>query len=198
MELSNILSIIAIVISVISIIITFFQNRKLHNENKALQVKPNLYLELLFHSKIGGFSEIRGAGTIDEMSVFTTKYTPYYTHHDIRMDKSDKVLFTLCITNNGKGAADDIVVSNVQIKTDTCLQEFTCDDILFSCSETEKKASKIYAELTPENVKEVSLQIKYKDMLDTPYVEYFTFVPIDEKQAEMKRINPVREECDEI
>lgn len=194
MELSNILSIIATVISLISIIIAFFQNRKLHNENQALQVKPDLCVELLFYSKILGWEEKQSLGTLTAINVYKTQYTPYYTHHDIRMDKLNEILFTLCISNKGKGPADGIVVSNIQVKTNTdATNEFTSSDILFSCAETEKKATRIYSELSPENVKEVRLQIKYKDMLDTPYVENFTFVPIDEKQAELKEINHARE-----
>ena len=189
---TNILSIIAIVVSIVTFLITILQNKKIHNENKTLQTKPNLCVELLFHSRIRGWIEKRSEGTIDELNIFTTQYTAYYTHHDIKIDKSDKVLFTICISNKGKGSADDIIVNRIRIKTDTYMQEFTCEDILFSCSEAEKSASQIYAEILPENVKEVQLQISYKDILGKLYVEDLTFVPIDDNLAEMREINHVR------
>lgn len=193
--LTIVLSIVAILVSIVSFLLTILQNRKIHNENKTLQVKPNLCIELLFHSRIRGWMEKRNRNTgckIDEINVHTTQYTPYYTHHDIRIDKSNKSLFTICMSNKGKGSADDIIVNCIRIKTDTYSQEYISDDILFSCSESEKKASQIYAELLPENVKEVQLQIRYKDILGKSYTEDFTFAPIDNMRAEMRMINHVR------
>lgn len=79
---NDILSVVAIVISAAS----FLQSRILHNENKKLTVLPNLDVILLIDNRIIGRIVHQNDG-IDELNIWESKYSDYYTYHDLYLQQ---------------------------------------------------------------------------------------------------------------
>ena len=135
---SLITSIIALIISAGSIIISFIQNRKLHNENRKLSTEPSLSVDLLFDSKIRGHYVTKNDG-IDSLNVWESKYSSLYVGNKIKYDAS-KALFTIIVQNSGNAVANDICINEIKIISQGKETIFSDKKILFeSCSKDEKK-----------------------------------------------------------
>ena len=188
MGVEAILGIVAIVISIISLILTLVQNRKLHKENHTLQIIPSINLELLEQEKIRGRIEKKSIGTIDEMNIFVTRYADLYTHQDIILGdrEKSKEKFTLVFANDGNGPAKDIVIKAVVIRTADSKMIYEKNDILFSCSASDKKAIKILSDLLLDNMIEIEIEIAYKDILGKVYTDSYFFVPLNNSFPETK------------
>lgn len=182
------LSVIAVVVSVMGVVVATVQNRKLHNENKSLSVKPCLEVQLLFDSRICG-RIIKCKDAIDEFNIWESKYTEYYTNHDLCLNGNTQGLFTVIVKNSGNGLAKNIIYSKISIKTNDAVFEFESNEILFFCSENEIKANKILSDIKPEDILKVSMTVSYQDMLNKTYIEKFIFAPINFKISEMKLIS---------
>lgn len=182
------LEIIAIVLSIVSLILTLAQNRKLHRENSTLQVIPSINLELLEQEKIRGHSEKRSQNTLDEINIFVTRYTDLYTDQDLILGDREKSKdkFTLVIENDGSGPAKDIVIKAIVIRTANSKITYNKDNILFSCSASSKKAIKIFSDLSLDNLAEIEIEVSYKDILGKVYTDSYSFAPLNNDFPEMK------------
>ena len=183
----DILSVIAIVISAAS----FIQNRRLNNENKQLTVLPNLDVNLLFDGRIIG-KIVRENNGIDELNIWKSKYSEYYTNHDLYLQEDGKALFTALVSNVGMGVAKNIRFNEIDISLNDSITSCKSKEILFTCSAGETKANKIYAEYTPSEVKEVKITITYDDILNKTHTFKNTYEPISENRCEMRLVQSVK------
>lgn len=178
---NDILAILAIIISAAS----FVQNRRLHNENKKLTVLPNLDISFLIDNRITG-QIVRQNDGIDEFNIWKSKYSDYYTNHDVYLQENCKALFTVLISNVGMGVAKNIKFSDIVIYLKDCVASCKSKNILFTCSAGETKANKIYANYTPADVEKVEITIVYEDILGNAHTMKNCYEPIDERKSEMK------------
>ena len=182
------LSVIAIIVSVIGVVVSAIQNQKLHNDNKKLSITPCLEVQLLFDSLITG-RIVKYKDAIDEFNKWESKYTPYYTNHDLYLKDNTRGLFTVLIKNSGNGVAKNISYSSICIKTKDSTIDFESNEILFFCSENDIKANRIRSDIRPEEVVEVTILVSYQDVLNKNHIEKFIFAPINSKTSEMKLIS---------
>lgn len=182
----NVLSVVAIVISVAS----FFQSRRLHNENKKLSVLPNLDVSLLFDSRITGHI-IQQCDGIDNLKIWKSKYSDYYTYHDLHLQDSNKSLFTVLVSNVGLGVAKNVKFSEITIYAKEHSMSHKSKSILFTCSAGDIKANKVYADFDSADVIKVELTIKYDDMLGKTHALKNCYEPISESRCEMKLVQNI-------
>ena len=185
------LSIIAIVISVISFVFSYSQNRRLHNENKRLQVLPAISQELMIWSRIRCNIEKRNNG-IDELNVLVSPYESFYNNNDIIISQCKTPILTLLSQNTGNGIGENVCVQEIIIWTATDELKFELDKILFSCPTGETVATRIYADVQEETIKKVQVKIKYADILGNSYLLVSTFVAQSYPLAEMTLVNSYR------
>ena len=160
----TVLSIIAIVVSLASIAITTFQNRRIHNENKRLQVFPIVSEELMVWSRIRCKIETR-KDVLNELNVLVSPYDKLYNNNDIIISKSDNPLLTLLTNNSGNGIADNVCLKKITLFTESNKKEYELNKTLFSCPSEQKIATKIYAAIREEEIKQVQVDISYSDIL---------------------------------
>ena len=186
-DIDNILAIISIIISIIALIMTLVQNKIIQNENKLLQVIPNLDIKLLVFLKIRG-DIIKINDGIEEINVMKTKYSDFYIDRSIFFTNSTLPLFILSFTNNGNGLAKDVVIQKVIItKLNSVQEEYSDESAFFSCPVSETKACKIFSNIPINEVKEVRILIKYCDIINNKYEEDLCYVPIENNEcAELK------------
>ncbi len=180
---SDILSVIAILLSVLS----FIQNRRLHNDSKRLTVLPNLDVRLLIDSRIIG-RVVQQEDAIDKLNVFKSKYSDYYTNHDVFLQRNCKALFSVLISNVGMGVAKNIRFSEIAIFLKDDVTTRKSNTILFTCSAGETKANKIYADYAPTDVVKVAIIFAYEDILGKTHILKNCYEPIDDKKCEMELI----------
>lgn len=185
---NDILSVVAIVISAAS----FLQSRILHNENKKLTVLPNLDVILLIDNKIIGRIVHQNDG-IDELNIWESKYSDYYTYHDLYLQDCNKSLFTVLVSNVGMGVAKNIRFSEIAIYIENCVTSYKSESILFTCSAGETKANKIYADCDPADVTNVELTIAYEDILGKTHILKNSYEPIGADRCEMKLTRNIAE-----
>ena len=182
----NVLSVVAIVISVAS----FFQSRKLHNENKKLTVLPNLDVSLLFDSRITGNITQQCDGIYNQ-NIWKSKYFDYYTYHDLHLQDSNESLFTVLVSNVGLGVAKNVKFSEITIYAKEHIMSHKSKSILFTCSAGDIKANKVYADFDSADVIKVELTIKYDDMLGKTHALKNCYDPISESRFEMKLVQNI-------
>lgn len=162
---SFVVSMISIIVAIISIIVATFQNRKLHNENIGLSTMPLLNIDLLFDRHISG-QIVKKEYAFDRYNVWESEYTPYYVDNEVYYDCSNKALFTINITNVGKGIAEDIKIIELVICFANEKALYNEEKLLFeSCALGERKANKIYINQDDAIIEIVELSIKYTDVL---------------------------------
>lgn len=178
-----VLSCISILLSIIFGIITFVQNRKLHNENKILTCKPNLQVELLWDNKIGG-QIIKKEYAIDSFNVWESKYTPFYTDGNIYLNNTfnkQKPVFTLFISNSGFGPAKNIVLTSIKFILDNKVitniekKSNICNNI----SAGQKIAKKIYCDIPKKALNKIQIEIDYFDMNNKHYSKRYVYLDSD-------------------
>lgn len=189
---NTILSIISIVISALALLLSVIQNRRLHNDNKRLQVLPIMSEKLMVWSRIRCEVE-RQKDAFDELNVLVSPYDAFYNNNDIVVSESDFPLFTLLTKNSGNGIGDNICAKEVAIITTTDRLEFRSEKVIFSCPAGETIATKIYANIDEETIKEVQVKIRYTDIFGKPYLLNSTFAMQEFPIAEMALINSCRE-----
>lgn len=187
-----ILSIIAIVVSIFSFLFSIVQNRRLHNDNKRLQVLPVISQKLMVWARIKCKIEKRNNG-IDKLNILVSPYDTFYNNNDIFISKSEFPLLTLLSKNSGNGMGDNVCVKELTILTTTDKLDYTLDKKLFSCPAGETIATRIYANIKAEAVKEVTIKIRYTDIFGKPYLSTSTFAMQEFPFAEMRLINTCRE-----
>ncbi len=179
----DILSIVAIIISVAS----FIQNRSLHNDNKRLTTLPNLDVNILFDKRITG-KIVRENNGIDELNIWKSKYSEYYTNHDLYFCETKQALFTVLVKNVGLGVAKNINIREVSLYLKNTNTNYKFNEILFTCSTGETKANKIYSNYSPSEIKKVEITIDYEDILNKTHIFKNTYEPLDEQECEMKLV----------
>ena len=188
MEIATlILSILSFVLAIISIVISTYQNRKLHNENLKLSSKPQLDISLLFDNKIGG-KIIEEKNVIDSINVWKSKYSNLYVSNFIKYDNIKKALFTILIKNNGNGVANDICIEKIQIQTKTnIIVRNEKIMVLSSCNAGETKANKIFINEC-NDVETVLLTISFTDLLNKKCTLTYNYVT-DENKDMLRYVN---------
>lgn len=186
----NILAFLAIIISIAA----FIQTQKLHNDNKKLTTLPNLDIELLFDSRIRGRIVQRNDG-FDQLNVWESKYTPFYTNHDLYFDNAPTALFTILVKNVGNGVAKNITVAEITLFSDGNEISYKANDLLFTCSAGEIKASKVYINHAVEHLDKVEAVVIYEDMLKATHTLKNTYAPISEEHCELKLLKSIDEKC---
>ena len=186
-----ILSIIAIIVSVVSFSFSIIQNRRIHNDNKRLQVIPIISQDLMVWSRVRCRTEKR-KDAIDELNVLVSPYDNFYNNNDIIISKSNYPLLTLVSKNSGNGIGDNVCVKEIIILTATDRIEFKSEKALFSCPAGETIATRIYADIKEQTIKEVQVKIKYTDILGKSYQLNSTFAMQNFPIAEMALIYTCR------
>ena len=148
---------------------------------------PNLDVSLLIDSRITGRVIHQNDG-IDELNIWKSKYSDYYTNHDLHLQDTKKALFTVLVSNVGMGVAKNIRFSEVVIGLKDGVTSCKSESILFTCSSGETKANKIYADYAPTDVKKVEITIAYEDILGKTHTIKNCYEPISEQRCEMKLI----------
>lgn len=184
----DLLASLAIIISIAS----FIQTKRLHNDNKKLTTMPNLDIELLFDSRIRGRIVQRNDG-IDQLNVWESKYTPFYTNHDLYFGNASKALFTVLVKNVGNGVAKNITVAEITLFSDGNEIRYKANDLLFTCSSGEIKASKIFINHAAENLDKVEAVVTYEDMLKVTHTLTNTYAPISEEHCELRLLKSIDE-----
>lgn len=183
---SLVFSIIAVVVSILAMILSVIQNRKLHNENQKLSVEPDVNIDLLFDSKIGG-QIINKKYAIDSYNVWESKYTEYYVDNEVEIDNCKRALFTIFIKNTGNGVANAISLESIEIKTKNEIKVFENKIIVFnSCNSGEKLANKIYIDIDPNEIMSVKLKISYFNIMKNKINYTYNYVT-DKPNNEMLR-----------
>lgn len=184
----DLLASLAIIISIAS----FIQTKRLHNDNKKLTTIPNLDIELLFDSRIRGRIVQRNDG-IDQLNVWESKYTPFYTNHDLYFGNASKALFTVLIKNVGNGVAKNITIAEITLFSDGSEISYKANDLLFTCSSGEIKANKIYINHAIERLNKVEVVVMYEDILKEMHTLKNTYEPISEQHCELKLLKSIGE-----
>ena len=183
---SLVFSIIAVVVSILAMILSVVQNRKLHNENQKLSVEPDVNIDLLFDSRIGG-QIIKKEYAIDSYNVWESKYTEYYVDNEVEIDNCKRALFTIFIKNTGNGVANAISLESIEIKTKNEVRVFDNKIIVFnSCNSGEKLANKIYIDIDPNEIMGVKLKISYFNIMKNKIYYTYNYVA-DKANNEMLR-----------
>lgn len=183
---SLVFSIIAVVVSILAMILSIVQNRKLHNENQKLSIEPDINIDLLFDSKIGG-QLIKKEYAIDSYTVWESKYTKYYVNNEVEIDKCKQALFTIFIKNTGNGVANAISLENIEIKTKNETKIFDKKVIIFnSCNSGEELANKIYIDIDPNEIMSVKLKVSYFNLMKNKINYTYNYVT-DKPNKEMLR-----------
>lgn len=183
---SLVFSIIAVAVSILAIILSVIQNRKLHNENQKLSVEPDVNIDLLFDSKIGG-QIVNKKYAIDSYNVWESKYTEYYVDNKVEIDNCKRALFTIFIKNTGNGVANAISLESIEIKTKNEIKVFENKIIVFnSCNSGEKLANKIYIDIDPNEIMGVKLKISYFNIMKNKINYTYNYVT-DKPNNEMLR-----------
>lgn len=176
-----VLSCVSITISIVFGILTFVQNRKLHNENKTLSCKPNIKCILLWDNKIGG-QIVKKEYAIDSYNVWESKYTPYYQDGDIHIFEENKVhskpIFTIFIENSGFGVAKLIKIVNLKyINNQSIIKNIDCSENLFTnIAPSEKAAKRIYCFVPKEPFDKLHITLEFVDMNNKKYKNEYKFI----------------------
>lgn len=184
----SIVASLAIIISIAS----FIQAKRLHNDNKKLATVPNLDIELLFDSRIRGRIIQRNDG-FDQLNIWESKYTPFYTNHNLYFDDVSKALFTVLIKNVGNGVAKNIKIAEITLFSDGSEISYKANDLLFTCSSGEIKANKIYINHAIERLNKVEVVVMYEDILKETHTLKNTYEPISEQHCELKLLKSIGE-----
>lgn len=182
----EILSVIAIFISIIALC----QTKKIHNDNKKLSTQPDLDIQLLFDHLIKGSIE-KIDNSIDSFHILKTPYSKYYTQHDLHFNDEYRALFTVLVKNIGNGVAKNIKFENISIIKNEMTDNYSSDDILFSCDKSEIKANKIFISVIPEDIIKIVITITYEDILHHKHILINTYKPISTTQCELQLINSI-------
>ena len=168
-----VLSIISIILSFIFSLITIIQNKKLHNENKTLNCRPNLQVELLWDDKIGG-QIIKKEYAIDSYNVWEAVDTPFYVDGDIYYDgiKTKKnATFTIFIQNTGFGTAKEVKLKHLKFKIrDTEVLTKGEASVLNNISVGQKIAKKIFCIKPEDQFDRIEIEIQYLDLNGKEYI----------------------------
>ncbi len=188
MEITSIISIIAVVVSILSTIITMSQNKKLQNENQKLSIEPNIDIDLLFDSLIGG-QIMKKEYAIDSYNVWVSKYSEYYVDNLVRYDKSRKALFTIFVKNAGKGVANEICVENIEIETINENKSYNDAKMIFSsCDVGEKLANRIFLDVDLKEIKTVQLKISYINLMKNKAQYIYKYIVDDSNKTMLRYI----------
>ena len=182
----NILASLAIILSIAS----FIQAKRLHNDNKKLTTLPNLDIALLFDARIRG-RFVHGNDGFDQLNVWESKYTPFYTQHDLYFDNAQKALFTVLVKNVGNGVAKNIKVAEITLFSNGSEISYKANDLLFTCSSGEIKASKVYINHATEQLDKIEVVVTYEDILKKTHTLKNTYEPISEEHCELKLLKSI-------
>lgn len=189
--MNTILSIIAILVSIGALLITFFQNKQLHKDNKSLSVLPIISQDIMIWSLIRCRVEKR-KDAIDELNVLVSPYDQFYNNNDIVISQSNNPLLTVLTKNSGNGIGENICIKEILIFTENDTIEYKYETVLFSLPANETIATRIYANIDENAVKEVLITIKYNDIFGKTYLLSSRFAIQGNLKAEMKLINSFR------
>jgi hypothetical protein len=184
------LALLSFAISIISIVLSYIQNKRLHDDNKKLSCLPILDVEIHLHDRIRG-QIVKKTYAIDEFNVWETKYTPYYTHRDLGFGNATNVLFTVLVKNIGNGPAKNIIYKTIKVYCGDSEFLHTSSEILFSCNKDEIKANVIAMDVFSEEVDKVEIVFQYTDILGVNHTLNNTYKPKNDKQSEMQLLNSV-------
>ena len=186
------LALLSLVISIISIILTHLQNKKLHNDNKKLSALPTLDVDVHLHDRIRG-QIVKKTYAIDEFNVFETKFSPYYTSRDLGFDNKTNIVFTVIVRNIGNGPAKNIVYETIKVFCGNNEFTYNSSELLFTCNNNEIKANVIAMDLFPDEVDCMELTIKYTDILGNKHRITNKYKPRNAKQSEMQLLSCIEQ-----
>ena len=164
----KVLAILSFAFSIVSVFLTYIQNKRLHNDNKKLASLPNLDVEVHLHERIRG-QIVKKKYAIDEFNVWESKFTPYYTQRDLSFGNASNVLFTVLVNNIGNGPAKNIVIETIKVSCGNNEFLYHSSEKLFSCNKDEMKANVIAMDIHTEEVDKVEIVFQYIDILGVEY-----------------------------
>ena len=182
------LALLSFVISVLSIILSYMQNKRLHNDNKKLSSLPNLDVEVHLHERIRG-QIVKKKYAIDEFNVWESKFTPYYTQRDLGFDDSKNILFTVLVKNIGNGPAKNIVFKTIKVFCGNKEFSYNSSEMLFSCNNGEIKANVIAMDIYTDEVDKVEILFQYTDILGVNHTLKNVYKPRNDKQSAMQLLS---------
>ena len=184
----KVLAILSFAFSIVSVFLTYIQNKRLHNDNKKLASLPNLDVEVHLHERIRG-QIVKKKYAIDEFNVWESKFTPYYTQRDLSFGNASNVLFTVLVNNIGNGPAKNIVIETIKVSCGNNEFLYHSSEKLFSCNKDEMKANVIAMDIHTEEVDKVEIVFQYIDILGVEHTLSNSYKPRNDKQSEMQLLS---------